>query len=105
MEQVCNKRLLFCFMRFFLPPLNCRERRNHEHQEHVVRYLRQEPAEGHRLRVVYFHRIGGGSLHLRLRCYSEKWRGGQHLARVRCYLDGAFFFCLLVHRMTLGDIS
>lgn len=84
-------------MRFFLPSFNRRERRNHEYQEHVVRYLRQEPAEGNRLRVVYFHRLGSGCLHLRLRCYSEKWRGGQYLARVRCYLDGTLIvFCTSV---------
>lgn len=46
-------------------------RRRHEHQERAMRAMRQEPAEGHRLRVVHVHRHRDRRLHLRVR------RGGQ----------------------------
>lgn len=90
-----------------LPPPRARAkqfstRKNHEHPECVVRALRQEPAEGHRLRMVHLDRDGDGGLHLRLRNgRAQRW-GGERISRFRGRLDGKREGVLMKHERGSG---
>ncbi len=53
-----------------------------------MRPLRQEPAEGDRLRVVHVHRHGDRCLHLRLRGGGAQRRGRERVSGFRGRVDG-----------------